>query len=592
MVDAAAGGALNSKTFEQAHNLIKEMAMKNYQWQSSRSQPVRQDKLARKEPEPETMGEEKVEDRQKSPMKEYQPPVPYPARLKQEKVDKQFGKFLDLFKQLQINLPFVEAILQMLKYAKFLKESLSNKRKLEDLGLVTLNEKCSTILQNKLPLKRRDPGSFTVPCIIGDLPISGALADLGANVLVKVDKFIFLVDFSVMDMKDESTVPLILGRPFLATPRAVIDVCDGKLQLRVDDETITFDLATTTRHSLDHDDVVFSIDILDYLVESHLHEILLDDPLQVALQGEEEELSNKQVLEQLASLLATEPSCSTNPFLSLDRSEVQKVNSSFEDPPALELKELPKHLSYGFLDEEEKLSVIIASDLTPEERAKALDAIKRYKKAFAYKIADIPGINPSFCSHKILMEDSYRAVVQPQRQLNLNMKEVVKKEEFDIKIRDKKGAENLAADQLSRLENPSLEALNESMIDDQFPEEHLYSLKRSDNISTRDEMPQTSMQTVEILDVWGIDFMGPFASSNGNKYILVAIEYFSKCLKAQAFPIDDARVICRFLKRLFARFGTPRALIIDRGTHLCNAQLKKALRRYGVTHRFSTPYHP
>ncbi|XP_048235680.1 uncharacterized protein LOC125371191 [Ricinus communis] len=234
---------------------------------------LQSDKPARKEPMPEVIEADKVEDRQKSPVREYQPPVPYPARLKQEKVDKQF----------------------------------------------------------------------------------------------------------VMDMEGESIVPLILGRPFLVTYRVVIDVCDGKLQLRVDDKTITFDLATTMRHSLDHDDVVFSVDILDDVV---------------ALQGDDEELYNEQVLEQLASLLATESSCSTDPFLSLDRSGVEKVKSSFEDHSVLELKELPMHLSYGFLDKAEKLLVIVVADLTLEERKMTLDSLKR--------------INLSFCSHKILMEDSYR----------------------------------------------------------------------------------------------------------------------------------------------------------------------------------------
>ncbi|XP_048228296.1 uncharacterized protein LOC125369563 [Ricinus communis] len=225
------------------------------------SSDVEQDGPAKEGLEPKVVEiERKKEDRQKSPMREYQPPVPYRARLRQDK---------------------------MLKYAKFLKEILSNKRMLEDLGQVVLNEECSAILQNKLPLKRRDLRSFTVPCVIGDLPISGALADLGASinlmptslfaklglhepkptrmgiqladrtvkilrgivedVLVKVDKFIFPVDFVVMDMESEIIVPLILGRPFLATSRAVIDVSDGKLKLRVDDETITFDLATSMR---------------------------------------------------------------------------------------------------------------------------------------------------------------------------------------------------------------------------------------------------------------------------------------------------------------------------------------------------------
>ena len=85
--------------------------------------------------------------------------------------------------------------------------------------------------------------------------------------------------------------------------------------------------------------------------------------------------------------------------------------------------------------------------------------------------------------------------------------------------------------------------------------------------------------------------MGHFTSSYGNKYILVAVKYFSKWPEAQAFPTNNARVVANFLKKLFSRFGTPKVLISDRGTHFCDSQLAKVLERYGVTHRFSTPYH-
>ncbi|KAK5775430.1 hypothetical protein PVK06_043322 [Gossypium arboreum] len=165
-------------------------------------------------------------------------------------------------------------------YAKFLKELLTNKRKFEDLSIVEHNEECSAILQNKLPTKLKDPGSFTIPCLIGSLNVEKALADLGASinlmpykmfkqlglgepkptrmsiqladrsvkyprgiiedVLVKVDKFIFPVDFVVLDMDEDVEAPLILGRPFLATTRVVIDVGDNKLVLRVGDEEIIF----------------------------------------------------------------------------------------------------------------------------------------------------------------------------------------------------------------------------------------------------------------------------------------------------------------------------------------------------------------
>nr|GEU71482.1 hypothetical protein [Tanacetum cinerariifolium] len=142
-------------------------------------------------------------------------------------------------------------------------------------------------------------------------------------------------------------------------------------------------------------------------------------------------------------------------------------------------------------------------------------------------------------------------------------------QEFDVIIRDKKGAENLAADHLSRLENP-----------------------HQSKISQRDEMPQNAIQVCEIFDIWGINFMGPFPSSRGNKYILVAVDYFSKWVEAKALPTNDAQVVVKFLKSLFARFGTPHAIISDHGTHFRSDQFAKVMLKYGVTHRLSTAYHP
>ncbi|GJT08680.1 reverse transcriptase domain-containing protein [Tanacetum coccineum] len=116
--------------------------------------------------------------------------------------------------------------------------------------------------------------------------------------------------------------------------------------------------------------------------------------------------------------------------------------------------------------------------------------------------------------------------------------------------------------------------------------------QRQGKISQRDEMPQNAIQVCEIFDIWGIDFMGPFPSSKGNKYILVAVDYLSKWVEAKALPTNDARVVVKFLKSLFARFGTPRAIISDRGTHFCNDQFAKVMSKYGVTHRLATAYHP
>ncbi|GJV72230.1 reverse transcriptase domain-containing protein [Tanacetum coccineum] len=152
-------------------------------------------------------------------------------------------------------------------------------------------------------------------------------------------------------------------------------------------------------------------------------------------------------------------------------------------------------------------------------------------------------------------------------------------------------AENLAADHLSRLENPYLGTFTEEEITNEFPDEHLMILKaelnkdepcifkdakdyvmkcdacqRSGNISSRSEMPQNNIQVCDVFDIWGLDFMGPFLNSKGNKYMLVAVDYVSKWVEAQALPTNDARVVIRFLRRLFARFRVPKALISDRGT--------------------------
>nr|GEV82494.1 reverse transcriptase domain-containing protein [Tanacetum cinerariifolium] len=107
--------------------------------------------------------------------------------------------------------------------------------------------------------------------------------------------------------------------------------------------------------------------------------------------------------------------------------------------------------------------------------------------------------------------------------------------------------------------------------------------QRQGKISQRDEMPQNYIQVCEIFSVWGIDFIGPFPSSRGNKYILVAVDYLSKWVEAKALPTNDARVVCNFLKSLFVRFGTPCAIISDRGTHFCNDQFAKVMLKYGVT---------
>ena len=106
-------------------------------------------------------------------------------------------------------------------------------------------------------------------------------------------------------------------------------------------------------------------------------------------------------------------------------------------------------------------------------------------------------------------------------------------------------------------------------------------------------MPRQNILKVELFDVWGIDFMGPFPPSYGQKYILVAVDYVSKWIETVACAKDDGAIVTKFLKtHIFVRFGVPSAIISDQGTHFCNKLIEKLLSKYGVFHCVATPYHP
>ncbi|KAJ9145934.1 hypothetical protein P3X46_028261 [Hevea brasiliensis] len=141
---------------------------------------------AEKENSVEEKGSKERESKEEEPKyvapKAYMPPLPFPQRFQKAKLDKQFGKFLEVLKSLHVTIPFTDALAQMPSYAIFLKEILSNKKKLEEFETVALTEESSAILQNKLPPKLKDPGSFSIPCHIGDISIDKALCDLGASV--------------------------------------------------------------------------------------------------------------------------------------------------------------------------------------------------------------------------------------------------------------------------------------------------------------------------------------------------------------------------------------------------------------------------
>ena len=120
---------------------------------------------------------------QKEEVRVYQPPAPFPQRLQRSKLDSQYGRFLNILKKLEINIPFAEALAQMPHYAKFMKDIINKKRKLDARGVVSLSVNCNVIiLKKKLPYKMQDPRTFTIPCTIGNLEFGKALCDSGANI--------------------------------------------------------------------------------------------------------------------------------------------------------------------------------------------------------------------------------------------------------------------------------------------------------------------------------------------------------------------------------------------------------------------------
>ncbi|GJU71588.1 reverse transcriptase domain-containing protein [Tanacetum coccineum] len=1094
--------------------------------------------------------------------------LPYPSRLAKEKLrekdDILASKFMEIFRNLHFELSFADALIHMPKFAPMFKKMLNNKDKLIELTKTPLNENCSAVVLKKLPEKLGDPGRFLIPCDFSEFDNCLALADLGAsinlmplsiwkklglpglnetkmvleladrtiskptgvaeNVFVKVGKFYFPADFVVLDFIADPRVPLILGRPFLRTAHALIDVYEGEIILRNDDQSLTLKCGDTPSISYNNLESLKKVDLIDVTCEEYSQEVLdfsdsvaygnpspgydpivsnssptltpfgdsdfllleeadtflalADDP--TSPEVDEAYYDPEGDILLLESLLNSDPSPSLNqgnylPEIRKELKVCKSAESSIDEPPEVELKDLPPHLEYVFLADNNKLPVIIAKDLSDDEKTALIKVLKSRKQAIAWKLSDIKGINPEFCSHKILMEDDYEPAVQHQRRVNPKIHDVIKKEveklldagliypisdspwvspvhcvpkkggmtvvtndenelvptrlvtgwrvcidyrklneatrkdhfplpfmdqmlerlagneyycfldgfsgyfqilidpkdqekttftcpyrtfayrrmpfglcnapgtfqrcmmaifhdmiektmevfmddfsvfgnsfstcltnldkmlkrcedtnlalnwektiswlkklphpttvkgirsflghagfyrrfikdfskisrpmthllekntpfifseeciqafqtlkkklteapiliapnwdqpfelmcdasdfaigavlgqriekhfrpihyasktmteaesnytttekemlavvyafekfrsylimnksvvytdhsalkylfnkkdakarllrwvlllqEFDFKVIDTKGAENYAADHLSRLENPYENVFDPKEINETFPLETLNTVTSHDNQSTpwfadianyhagnflikgmstqqkkkffkdvkhyfwddpylfricadqiirrcvfgqealeilkachegptgghhsanitarkvfdagffwptiyqdahsmikscdacqrqgkishRDEMPQNAIQVCEIFDVWGIDFMGPFPSSRGNKYILVAVDYLSKWVEAKALPTNDARVVVKFLKSLFSRFGAPRAIISDRGTHFCNDKFDKVMSKYGVTHRLSTAYHP
>ncbi|KAL4340421.1 hypothetical protein GQ457_08G032480 [Hibiscus cannabinus] len=393
--------------------------------------------------------------------KEIHLPPPFPQRLRKQKYDYQFKKFLDILKQVHINFPLVEAIEQMPNYAKFLKEMVSKRTRLSEFETIAITEVCMAMLHNRLPPKLKDPGSFTIPCAIGNHYVGKALCDLGASInlmlksvfqrlgigkarpttvmlqladrsyvhpegkiediLVRVDKFIFPDDFIVLDCEADEHAPIILGRPFLATERMLIDCEKGDLTIRVNDQNVTLNIFKSLKQPDDPEEcqAISAVKKLNFEEED------VDKILAEASKIEEAEFEDDEP--QKVNWIVNQPGMN---FESLDLSNTDfKPNEpSIEQPPVLELKPLTEQLKYVYLGKDDTLPIIISSKLQHEQEKQLINMLARHKKAIGWTIANLKGISPAICSHKILLEEGHNNSIEAQRRLNTAMKQVVMKE--------------------------------------------------------------------------------------------------------------------------------------------------------------------
>nr|GEW16228.1 reverse transcriptase domain-containing protein [Tanacetum cinerariifolium] len=389
-----------------------------------------------------------------------------------------------MFKKLHFNISFAEALTQMPEYAKMLKDLLTNKEKLIGLANTPLIKNFSVVLLKKLPDKLRDPRKFLIPCNFSELEECLVVADLGVSINlmplsiwkklmlpkliptrvtlelanrsvaypvgigkdVFVGKFRFPADFIVIDYDVNPHVPFILGRPFLRTNHALVDVHREDLNLRVGDEKLTFNVKSTLIYPYTHGDdptpsfdpVVVSLSSSltsfgdsDFLLKVTNAFLALDDSIPPDIDNGVYDSEGDILF--LEKLLNSDP-IKDLPPKELKNDETKTTKSSIKEPHELELKDLPPHLEYAFLEGTSKLPVIITKGLKREEKDHLIKVLKSHKRAITWKISNIRGIDPNFCIYKILMEDDFKPVVQHQRRVNPKLHELI--EEEVIKLLD------------------------------------------------------------------------------------------------------------------------------------------------------------
>ncbi|XP_015940487.1 uncharacterized protein LOC107466026 [Arachis duranensis] len=372
-------------------------------------------------------------------------PLPFPTLAKKAKKRIELDpKMIEMFKKVEVTIPLFDAIHQVPRYVKFLKDLCMNKDKILELETIPLGSSISALM-GALPEKCDDPGPCMVTCTINGVRSLDCMCDLGAcvsimslsvyqvlklpplkrsaarfvladksiitvagaaeDVLVNIKGLVFLIDFYVLEMpsnEPERASSILLGRPFLRTSRFKLDAYSGTYSFEIDGRVMSFSLEEAMKHPPENHSL-FGYDPIDNIV-TEVHLAKLDE---------------KCMIEE-----ANEDPSKLNTTHHTNDPEIQISNHDKK----MESKSLPPHLKYSYLDEAHKLPVIIAKELTPQQEEKLLDVLRKNKRAIGWSLADLVGISPQVCEHRIFLEDGARPVRQPQRRLNPTILEVVKKE--------------------------------------------------------------------------------------------------------------------------------------------------------------------
>ncbi|GJR32468.1 reverse transcriptase domain-containing protein [Tanacetum coccineum] len=273
-----------------------------------------------------------------------------------------------MFQDLRFDISFADALFLMPRFAPTIRDLLMNKEKLLELVKIPLNENCSAMLLKKLPEKLGDPGKFLIPCEFPGMEICHALADLGASI---------------------NLIPLSIWKK-LSLPK----LSPTRMTLELANRSITYPKGLA-------EDVYVKVGKFHFLADFVVVDFEADPRVPLILGSDHDDCDPEEDIYVLEQLLNDDPF--QLPPMDLKQSEITEAKSSIEEPPELELKDLPSHLEYAFL---------------------------RNENAIAWKINRSKGIDPRFCTHKILMEDDCKPSVQSQRRVNPKIHEVIKKEVF------------------------------------------------------------------------------------------------------------------------------------------------------------------